>query len=244
MEIIPLPIKTPDKLHSYLPSQHMLITAPTNSGKTVLIINMIARKKFPYLKYYDKIHIFSPTVEIDNSWNLLKNIKNSPYVLKEDLDIEYIYDLIARQEEDILLLGKNKTKHHLLICDDFAGQMKDNKNRFMVALLMKLRHSNIHLWLTTQSYRAIPRGMRLQFAFHIIFRVSPQELEIIANEVNGSLDSNVFKSMYLTAINDRPFNFLYIDISKQNLYSGFLHKLIYKKIEKPNLDAITKETIK
>jgi hypothetical protein len=244
MEIIPLPIKTPDKLHSYLPSQHMLITAPTASGKTVLLINMIGRKKFPYLKYYEKIHVFSPTVEIDNSWNLLKNIKNSPYVLKEDMDIDYIYDLIARQEEDILLLGKNKAKHHLLVIDDHGGDMKSSKNRFMVSLLMRLRHSNIHLWLTTQSYRAIPRGMRLQFAYHIIFRVSPQELEIIANEVNGSLDSNVFKSMYLTAITDRPYNFLYIDISKQNLYSGFLNKLVYKKIEKLNTDNISKETIK
>ncbi len=97
---------------------------------------------------------------------------------------------------------------------------------------MKLRHYNIHLFLTTQSYRAVPRGMRLQFNYHIIFKVSPQELKIISQEVNSNLDEEVFKLLYLKAVGESPYNFLYIDIRNQTYYSGFKKKLNYKKVEK------------
>ena len=60
----------------------------------------------------------------------------------------------------------------------------------------------------------------------MIFKVSPQELKIISQEVNSSIDEEIFKQIYLTAIDERPFNFLYIDIRKQNYYSGFKKNLI------------------
>ena len=226
MEIIPLPVKSPKILHKWLPSQHTMITAPTGSGKTVLLINMIARTVFPYSKYYKQIHVYSPTINIDNNWDLLKNDKSDKYILKENLDLQDIFDLVSSQEERILIKGKNKCKHHLLIIDDFAGQMKNSENKYLIELIMKLRHSNIHLWLTTQSYRAIPRAMRLQFMYHIIFRVSPQELDIMSTEINGSIEEKISKSMHMLAITERPFNFMYVDIKKQAYFSGFLYKLI------------------
>ena len=202
MEIINLPIAHIKKLHHFLPSQHLLITAPTGSGKTILIINLINRRIFPYYKYYEQIHIFSPTIEIDNNWSLLKTDTKHKFIFKEDLDIEYIYNLLDKQEQHILIKGKTKAKHHLLIVDDFGGEMKQKENTFLISLLMKLRHSNIHVWLTTQFYRAIPRPMRLQFMYHIIFRVSPQELDVISTEINANLDINIFRSIFFTAISD------------------------------------------
>lgn len=236
MDIINLPVAPIKQLHKWLPSQHLMITAPTGSGKTVMIINMINRHKFPYYKYYEQIHIFSPTIEIDNNWSMLKNDKKHKFMFKEDLDIEYIYDLLDKQEQLIIIKGKTKAKHHLLIIDDFGGDMKMKQNKFLISLLMKLRHSNIHLWLTSQSYRAIPRPMRLQFMYHIIFRVSPQELDVISTEINANLDENIFRSMFFTAIGERPYNFLYVDIKKQQFYSGFLKKLKHRDIEKLNID--------
>jgi hypothetical protein len=243
MEIIALPVKNSKILHKWLPPSHLMITAPTSSGKTVLLINMIARKSFPYHKYYKTIHVFSPTINTDNNWNLIKQDKTNKYMLHENLDIEHIYELVDTQDADIMTLGKNKVKHQLLIIDDFAGEMKNSNNRFLIGLLMKLRHSNIHLWLTTQSYRAIPRPMRLQFQSQIIFRVSPNELDVISSELNGSLQESLFKEMYLSAITDRPYNFMYINIAKAKYYSGFLHQFKIKEIETTKNENIKKENI-
>ena len=41
MEIVNLPVAPIKKLHHFLPSQHLMITAPTGPGQTVSIINMI-----------------------------------------------------------------------------------------------------------------------------------------------------------------------------------------------------------
>lgn len=240
MEIIPLPVKSSKILHKWLPPSHLMITAPTSSGKTVLIINMIARKSFPYNKYYKKIHIFSPTINTDANWDLIKTDKSNKFMLHENLDIEHIYDLVDTQDTDIMTLGKNKVKHQLIILDDFAAEMKNSNNKFLIGLLMKLRHSNLHLWLTTQSYRAIPRAMRLQFSSQILFRVSPNELAVISQELNGSIEESLFKEMYINAITERPYNFMYINIAKAKYYSGFLHELKIKNrneiIENSNIE--------
>jgi len=243
MEIINLPVANVKQLHHFLPTQHLMITAPTGSGKTVMIINMINRRVFPYYKYYEQIHIFSPTIEIDNNWDMLRNDKKHKFMFHETLDIGHIYEILDKQEQLILIKGKTKATHELLIIDDFGGDMKLKQNKFLVSLLMKLRHSNIHLWLTTQSYRAIPRPMRLQFMYHIIFRVSPQELDVISTEINANLDEKIFRSIFFTAITERPYNFLYVDIKKQRFYTGFLKRLTHKNIDIKIDDEIQIENI-
>ena len=223
MNIIDIPIKTPKTLHKFLPSLHLLLVAPTGCGKTNLILNMITRKVFPYYKYYDKIYIFSPTIGLDNSWSILEEDEDK-YILNDELDEEYINEILEEQKQNILIKGKNKTKHRLIIIDDLGGDMKNINYKFLVALIMKLRHSNIHIWITTQSYRAIPRGMRLNFLYHIIFRVSPQELDIISKEINGVIDEDIFRKLFINAIEEKPYNFLYVDIRKQSYFSGFKFK--------------------
>ena len=227
-DIIPLPVRTPKPLHEWLPSLHLMLTAPTGSGKTVLLLNLIARKAFPYRKYYQTIQVHSPTIETDPSWQLLRTKREErrgQYELYDHLDAEAILSLVDYNNMMIKYKGKHKVRHSLIVLDDLAGMMKHKSNEFLSALLMRLRHANVHLWLTTQSYRAIPRAMRLQFLYHVIFRVSPQELDVIGTELNGSLDEDVFRSLHRTAVEAKPYNFLYADVRRQKYYSGFTDEL-------------------
>jgi hypothetical protein len=82
--------------------------------------------------------------------------------------------------------------------------------------------------------------MRLQFSSQILFRVSPNELAVISQELNGSIEESLFKEMYINAITERPYNFMYINIAKAKYYSGFLHELKIKNrneiIENSNIE--------
>jgi hypothetical protein len=234
-DIIPVPVRATKPLHEWLPSMHMMLVAPTGSGKTVLLLNLIARKVFPYRKFYHSIQVHSPTIETDNNWDVIRTereTKRGQYELYDHLDAEAIMSLVDYNDTMIKYKGKAKVPHSLIVLDDLAGMMKHRSNDFLSALLMRLRHSNLHLWLTTQSYRAIPRPMRLQFLFVVIFRVSPQELDVVSMELNGSLDEDVFRSLHRRAVAAKPYNFLYVDVRRQKYYSGFTDELVVRRGEK------------
>ena len=55
---------------SKLPMRAM-ISGPSGSGKTILLQNMILDI---YKGCFERIYIFSPSIDIDHSWNPVKNI--------------------------------------------------------------------------------------------------------------------------------------------------------------------------
>ena len=63
----------------------------------MLLLNLIARKAFPYRKYYQTIQVHSPTIETDPSWQLLRTKREErrgQYELYDHLDAEAILSLV------------------------------------------------------------------------------------------------------------------------------------------------------
>ena len=63
-----------DEVAPELPMRSMILT-PSGGGKTVLRINMIMDN---YKRWFNKVYMFSPSVDIDHAWQPVKD-----YIEKE-----------------------------------------------------------------------------------------------------------------------------------------------------------------
>jgi hypothetical protein len=115
-----LPIKVPEHVSAQskyefaaaLPTRS-LILAPSGGGKTVLLQNLILDI---YRDCFSRIYIFSPSIDVDMTWNPVKEYLK--HEMKQDERKErYLFDAYEPGE----LLNIINTQHKI------AEFMKDNK---------------------------------------------------------------------------------------------------------------------
>lgn len=205
-------------IHPLAPQGSALFIAPSNSGKTTLIVNLILRKVFGIITSYSEIHIFSPTALMDDSWELLLPERYRPFKIKckdgkrrlsANIEVHDSYApadveaLLNRQEE----LEESERKRMLIILDDVADSL--SQNSVLDRLFFRGRHSGIFCWISSQLYRRVPRGIRVNAPFYIFFRVNTNELKTITDELAVE-DRKVFESMFVKATS-RKYSFLTIN---------------------------------
>lgn len=188
-----------------------LLVAPRNSGKSNLIKNLL-QKKF-YGKVFDKdnIIIFSPTVKIDDMW-LDVDIPNKfePNELEE-----VVNDIIEQQEKIKASYGKKECPDVLIIMDDMINEGNSTSYRGIAErLAYKGRHWKISLIMTSQKYKGISRGIRLNSTQTTYFE--PQnmsEFDSILEEHADKKNKEAFKRMFDYATTPK-YSFLTIDYNK------------------------------
>jgi hypothetical protein len=116
------PIKVPEHISLQSKYEHAaslpttsLILAPSGGGKTVLLQNMILDI---YRDCFARIYIFSPSIDVDMTWNPVKDYLK--YELKQDERKEkYLFDsyepvelvqIISTQHKIAEFMKTNKTK--------------------------------------------------------------------------------------------------------------------------------------
>lgn len=194
-------------IHPLAPQGSALFIAPSNSGKTTLIVNLILRKVFGIIVSYSEIHIMSPTVYADDSWEMVLPDKYKPFKVKckggkkrktatihvhdsyTPADIEEIMNEQEEKEEE-------DRKRILIILDDVADSL--SQNPILDRLFFRGRHSGIFSWISSQLYRRVPRGLRVNSPYYIFFRVNTNELQTITDELAVE-DRNTFKSLFMKA---------------------------------------------
>jgi hypothetical protein len=180
--------------------------APTNSGKTNLIVNLLNRRAF-YRKKFDKIIVISSTVAIDPMWAKAKGIDEA----FEGYDDRIITDLIETQKA--ALEKEEEVPNVLLILDDVIDQIPKLTSA-LNSLSMRLRHYKVTCWITTQKFNRLPVVLRNQVQFWILFKTAiknEMERESIAKEVGAMVSEKTFMKLW-DAVGTHNYNFLVVHV--------------------------------
>ncbi len=182
--------------------------APTNSGKTNLIVNLLNRKQM-YRKRFDCIILISSTYHIDDMWRKAKGIDE----VFEAYDDEIINHIIEEQKNSLESHGREKTPNVLLILDDVIDTLPKNSSA-LNSLSMRLRHYKVTAWITSQKFNRLPTTLRNQIQYYILFRAAAnniKERESIAGEVGSMINEKAFLKLW-ESVGPNNYNFMVVAI--------------------------------
>jgi hypothetical protein len=194
----------------------MLISGKPMSGKTSLILNLIAKNNRCYNKKFDKIFIYSPS---------LITIKDSPF---EDIPQDQVFDSLTEENlKEAQERIKDSGEKILFILDDVVNDMKlKGVQTELTKMLMNRRHlagsgGSSAFILTTQVYNKIPAPIR-KTATQIVLYATKNKTE--QNTIFEELILIPREDFYdiLRYCFDKPHNFIYIDVNKP--YDKMFHK--------------------
>jgi hypothetical protein len=208
----------PDSLPSVLQWHFFSILSGTcGSGKTNLLMSLIAQRKKNYYKQFDKIFIFSPSLN-----TVSKKIHLPDEQLIPSLDMDILDEIIAQQEED-------NSEDVLIIIDDLVSSIVKN-SKALLRLIYNRRHLNCSIFITTQKYNKISLDLRTAASSIYLFKVSNKaELRSIKDEIGIGLDEDQFQEL-LVATYKKPYDFLYVKLDSGEYYRNF-NKLIKTRVD-------------
>lgn len=194
------------------------ITAPRNSGKSVLLKNCLGNDRLLCQKF-DKVYLFSPTFKFQNTFN---DIEFNEKRIFEKFDPDIVNQIVKKNEE---------LMEDILICFDDCVATKSFKSNTADHPLNDIasigRHKNISIIVLSQR---ISNGssplMRNNCDYIALFKVNDIERKI-AYETWGLKCRNYkeFEEYYFYATQNK-YDFLLIDRLEEKFYRNF------NKIEK------------
>jgi hypothetical protein len=160
-----------------------------------------------YRRCFDRIFVFSPSVDIDMTWlpvkkyvsdTLTVDVSKEPCFFEhwDPADLEKIID-----DQYRIIEFQKKQKHKkllsiLVVIDDHAdnAQLVHNNNGILAKLYFRGRHLGISTLVSTQKLKAISSAIRANLQFLFVWRLrNYSELESLLEELSaqGRLDPNV-----------------------------------------------------
>ena len=219
-----------------LPVRSMLVS-PSGGGKTVLLTNFILDI---YRDCFERIYIFSPSIDVDNNWHPVKDYirdKIKPFenekIYFDNYNPDELEEIIKTQQKVIEIQKENKHKQMfqiLIIIDDFADDTNfTRRSTLLHQLYIRGRHNYISTITSTQVYKQISPIVRKNMTHLFVFRLRNQaDLEAITEEVSAVYGKDIFKQIYNEATSE-PYAFLYINMMAKNkedmFYQNFTHRL-------------------
>ena len=215
-----------------------IVLGPSGSGKTILLQNMILDI---YAGCFDKIYIFSPSVNLDHTWLPVKEYIKDKLKIKDDDKEDPIYYDEYVPEELLKIIetqtkitnymkkeGKTKMFNILIIVDDFADCASFSRNsKLLHGLYTRGRHAFISTITATQVLVALSPVIRKNATELYVYKLrNYRDLESLIEELSALSSKKVLLEMYNLATSE-PYSFWYI-----NLMAKDVNKMFHVRFEK------------
>jgi hypothetical protein len=226
--------------HGHLPKlpSRGIFLAPSQIFKSCALADLILRH---YRGCFERIFIFSPSVDIDSVWDAVKKyvreemgVPDSENCFFHEFDHAAINKIVEDQHKLTIAMkekkGNKKLFNILLVIDDFSDDpsvLHNQGKNVLNTLFTRGRHQNISCWVSAQKLTTISTVIRTQTQFYCIGRMrSQKELQSLLEEISATYPVKTLHRLYDIAT-QQPHGFLYINLTTNppEFYSQFTHRL-------------------
>ncbi len=172
------------------------------SGKTTIILNLLANPDFPYHKMFkgENIYVISNN-KLDNKLKMLADRLDIPEGNMEMFDDNFLEILYQNLEEEFNeeILGGGKPANKLIIFDDcgYSGSLRNmSKGNIVDRMICNGRHINLSQIYTSQKYTQCSTCLRTNITGAILFGTSSREVDAITEDMNYFENRKDFVKMY------------------------------------------------
>ena len=161
---------------------HMIITGPTNCGKTKYLIDQL---RGPFRKVFEYIVLICPTYAKNRTYHGFAEGDKRFFILSPDASNSDEIDSLLT-DVSLLFSGTNT----LLILDDCAvsKDLKQRSNKF-VDLAFSGRHDGLSVWVLTQQLTSIAKPFRENVSCVVTFHNPSQiGMKTLFDDYGGELD--------------------------------------------------------
>jgi len=215
------------ELHPNLPVHPflMVISSSPRSGKTNLLLNMVASSNYYNIRdkedepYFDTVYWISPTQNFDiQTKSVLKKLDNVTQI--DDLDDIKNLDLVIKnicdgQKE--LNDKEEPMKRILIVIDDCVSFLEP-----IAVISSKYRHYGVSIIISLQKYTKCPLLIRTCMGHFITFKQNNgKEREKITEEIGDSFCPPKEFENILQKVTAEKYNFLYLNLEQLKMYENF-----------------------
>ena len=216
-----------------LPIRSILL-GPSGAGKGILLQNMILDI---YRGCFERVYIFSPSINVDVTWLPVKEYLNKTINLSEN-EPPLFYDTNDQENLERIIDTQRKVTEHLkskkdtkklfqilIIIDDWADSPDfSRKSQLLHALFTRGRHSGISTIVSTQKFTALHPIIRVNATELYVFRLrNYRDLETFIEEVSALIDKKSLMEIYNLATAE-PYSFLYVKLTAKKKDDIFMVK--------------------
>lgn len=116
-------------------------------------------------------HMPNDTYFDDEIYNIentkIRPIKDTDFV--NGVDLSFLPELLKQQDKIITKFGKDYVDHVLIICDDCVSDPKTFRDPNVLGACLRSRHYEISTIYVTQCYYLIPKSVRLNCGWKIVY---------------------------------------------------------------------------
>jgi hypothetical protein len=211
-----------------------ILAAPTASGKTMIILNLLLRY---YKDMFARIWFFSPSIKLDPQYAPLRKYlekmsdQDREPLMFEDLDQQALGKILHEQRliSEECRKRKEKIPQVCVILDDLADRGDILQKRqgaasggsWLVTLATRGRHFGVTWIVSSQVLNLVGTVIRKNCRCMCVWRLrNHKEVETLCEELSGIYDKNTLLEMYRAATAE-PFSFLFIRLDAKTRETMF-----------------------